>query len=63
MNHVLAVLLHETHRRWRIARAAGDAGYSTEAVVTIAVLVACALTALGIIVAAVILKSKHVDFG
>jgi hypothetical protein len=40
-----------------------EAGYSTEAVVVIALLVAMALVAIGIIAAKVISKAKSVDTG
>lgn len=49
--------------RTRLAqtRAEPDAGYSTEAVVVIALLVAMAITAVGIITAKVIAAANHIS--
>jgi hypothetical protein len=45
------------------ARAEPDAGYSTEAVIVIALLVAAAITVVGIITVKVIAKARSITFG
>ena len=49
--------------RLAIARAEPEAGYSTEAVIVIALLSAMAIVAVGIIAAKVIAKANSVDTG
>ncbi|WP_239406293.1 hypothetical protein [Frankia sp. Cj3] len=49
-------------RRWDAARAEPDAGYSTEATIIIALLVALAITVVGIISAKVIAKAHSISF-
>ena len=49
--------------RWQALRAESDAGYSTEAVIVTALLVALALAAVGIIVAKVIAKANSITTG
>ncbi len=59
----LTAVTAQLRRRWQALRATGDAGYSTEAVITIAVVAALALTVLGIIAAKVIAKANSIDLG
>jgi hypothetical protein len=63
MQQLLTILAEQIRHRWSILREGGDAGYSTEAVLTIAVLVAAALVVLGIIVAKVLAKAQAIDLG
>ena len=63
MNTVIAYLAAEIRRRARTLRATKDAGYSTETVVTIAVLVGAALVVLGIIVTKVTAKANSINLG
>lgn len=49
--------------RLAIARAEPEAGYSTEAVIVIALLAAMAIAAVGIIAAKVLAKANSVDTG
>jgi len=63
MNIVIAYLTAEIRRRATTLRATGDAGYATETVVTIAVLVAAAAVVLGIIVAKVTAKANSINLG
>lgn len=49
--------------RWRRLTGHGDAGYSTEAVVVISMLVAAALIIVGAIVAKAVTKAESIDFG
>jgi hypothetical protein len=44
-------------------RRAGDAGYSTEAVIVVALMVAAAITVVGIIVAKVTTRATNIDLG
>ena len=59
------ILLLETQLRSRlqVMRAEPEAGYSTEAVVVIALLVAMAITAVGIIAAKVISTAHNISTG
>jgi hypothetical protein len=50
-------------RRVRLLRERPEAGYSTEAVVITALLVAGAITAVGLIVAKVTAKARSIDLG
>jgi hypothetical protein len=52
-----------TRPRARRAPAHGDAGYTTEAVVVIALMVAVALTAVGILTARILAKVNSIDLG
>jgi len=63
MNTVILCLTAEIRRRVKALRATGDAGYSTETVVTIAVLVGAALVVLGIIVTKVTAKANSINLG
>lgn len=57
----IARMISMLRARLAVARAEPDAGYSTEAVVVIALLVAMAVTALGIIAAKVISAANHIS--
>lgn len=59
----LRQLLIVVRGRLRQLRAASQAGYSTEAVVVIALLVAMAVTAVGIIAAKVISSAHNISTG
>jgi len=63
MDTLLSHLLAEIRRRARLLSASGDAGYSVEAVVVIAFLVAAALAVLAIIVAKVTAKANSINLG
>ena len=60
-------IIHQVIRflrdRLAVARAEPEAGYSTEAVIVIALLAAMAITAVGIIAAKVVAKANSVDTG
>lgn len=60
-------IIHQVVRflrdRLEVARAEPEAGYSTEAVIVIALLAAMAITAVGIIAAKVVAKANSVDTG
>ena len=60
-------ILHQVMRflrdRLTVARAEPEAGYSTEAVIVIALLAAMAIAAVGIIATKVIAKANSVDTG
>ena len=58
---IIRQLLHTLAVRWQELRADPEAGYSTEAVVVTALLVALALTAVGIIVAKVISSANNIS--
>jgi hypothetical protein len=60
---LFAYLTSEVRRRWHTVRGTRDGGYSTEAVVVTAVLVALAIVVLGIIGAKVIAKATGIDLG
>jgi hypothetical protein len=49
--------------RWQLLRAQPEAGYSTEAVVVIALLVVMAIAAVGIIAAKVLSKANSISTG
>jgi hypothetical protein len=57
----LAVLAETLRQRWRQLREQPDAGYSTEAVVITALLVAAALAAVAIITAKVLDRARSID--
>lgn len=57
--HVFRIL----RDRLAVARAESEAGYSTEAVVVIALLVAMAVAAVGVITAKVLTKANGIDTG
>jgi hypothetical protein len=59
LRHLLRLIQH----RWQILRAEPEAGYSTEAVVVIALLVAMAIAAVAIIAAKVISKANNISTG
>lgn len=63
MYELVLAVAQATRYRWRQVRQTGDAGYSTEAVLATALLVACALVVLGIIAAKVVAKAKSIDLG
>lgn len=56
-------LIRSLRERLAVARAQPEAGYSTEAVVVIALLVAVAVAAVGIIGAKVLSKANGIDTG
>ena len=56
-------LIRSLRERLAVARAQPEAGYSTEAVVVIALLVAVAVAAVGIIGAKVLTKANGIDTG
>jgi hypothetical protein len=58
---LLTYLTGEIRRRWRILQATKDGGYSTEAVVVTAVLVALALVVLGIVAVKVTTKANSIN--
>jgi hypothetical protein len=60
---LLAYLAAEIRHRWRIVRDTRDGGYSTEAVLVTALLVAMALVVIGIIVAKVTSKANNINLG
>lgn len=60
---VIAQLIARLRDRLQMLRAEPEAGYSTEAVVVIALLVAMAITAVGIIAAKVIAAAYHISTG
>jgi hypothetical protein len=60
---LLAHLTAEIRRRWRTVRDTRDGGYSTEAVLVTALLVAMALVVIGIIVAKVTSKANDINLG
>jgi hypothetical protein len=60
----LTIVRHVFHvlaARWQASRAEPDAGYTTETVVVTALLVALALTAVGIIVAKVVSAANGIS--
>ena len=61
--HAVAQLIGALRQRLRVLRAQPEAGYSTEAVVVIALLVAMAITAVGIIAAKVISSAHNISTG
>lgn len=58
---LLSCLTTELRRRWRTLRATNDAGYATETVVVVALLVAVAITVLGIIADKVVDKANGIN--
>jgi hypothetical protein len=60
---VLRQLFALLHNRWQTLRAQPEDGYSTEAVIVTALLVALALTAVGIIAAKVISTANNISTG
>lgn len=60
---LLVYLTRQLRHRWHTVRATRDAGYSTEAVVVTAVLVALALLVLGIIAGKVVAKATDINLG
>lgn len=60
---VIAQLIARLRGRLQMLREEPEAGYSTEAVVVIALLVAMAITAVGIIAAKVIAAAHHISTG
>jgi hypothetical protein len=60
---LLAYLTAEVRHRWRAVRDTKDGGYSTEAVLVTALLVAMALVVIGIIVAKVTSKANNINLG
>lgn len=56
-------LIAQLRGRLQTLRAEPEAGYSTEAVVVIALLVAMAITAVGVIAAKVIATAHHISTG
>jgi hypothetical protein len=59
LRHLFAML----STRWQLLRAQPEAGYSTEAVVVIALLVVMAIAAVGIIAAKVLSKANNISTG
>lgn len=60
---VIRVIVHTLRARLTEVRAAPDAGYSTEAVVITALLVALAIAAVAIIAAKVLAKANSITTG
>jgi hypothetical protein len=58
---IIRQLFHTLAVRWQELRADPEAGYTTETVVVTALLVALALTAVGIIVAKVISSANNIS--
>jgi hypothetical protein len=58
---LLNILASEVHYRWRTVRDANDGGYSTETVVVTALLIALAITVLGIIAVKVVHKANSIN--
>ena len=58
---IIRQLLESLTVRWKALRADPEAGYTTETVVVTALLVALALTAVGIIVAKVIASANNIS--
>ena len=58
---LIAWIAAEIRRRWRLARACGDAGYITEAVLVTALLVALAVLVVAIIAAKVLKKANGIE--
>jgi hypothetical protein len=61
--NIIRQLIAALHSRLEVIRAEPEAGYSTEAVVVIALLVAMAITAVGIIAAKVISTAHNISTG
>jgi hypothetical protein len=60
---IVVHLIRSLRERLAVARAQPEAGYSTEAVVVIALLVAVAVAAVGIIGAKVLTKANGINTG
>jgi hypothetical protein len=60
---VLHYLVGMLRTRWQLLRAEPEAGYSTEAVVVIALLVVMAIAAVAIIAAKVLAKANSISTG
>lgn len=60
---LIAYLASQARHRWQTVRDTRDGGYSTEAVVVTAVLVALALAVLAIIAAKVVAKAGSINLG
>lgn len=60
---VLSYLVAELRRRWETVRERPDAGYTTEQIIGIALMVAVGVTVLGIIGTKVLAKASGVDLG
>lgn len=56
-------LINEIRRRWRVLKDSGDAGYTTETVIAIALLAALAIAVLAIIGAKVLAKADSINLG
>ncbi len=61
--NIIRHLIAQLRSRLQVLRAEPEAGYSTEAVVVIALLVAMAITAVGIIAAKVISTAHNISTG
>lgn len=58
---LLSYLIAEITYRWRALRADRDDGYSTEAVIVTAILVAAAITVMGTIGAKVVARANSIN--
>jgi hypothetical protein len=61
MSALVSYLAAELRHRWRVVRATKDGGYSTEAVLVTALLVALAVLVIGIIAVKVIGKANSIN--
>lgn len=60
-NFIISYLVGEVRRRWRIAKATKDAGYTTETVITIAILATLALAVVAAIALKVSTKAENIN--
>jgi hypothetical protein len=60
---IIRLFIRALLQRWQVLRAEPEAGYSTEAVVVIALLVAMAVAAVAIIAAKVLSKANSISTG
>ena len=60
-NFIIGYLVGEVRRRWQIAKATKDAGYTTETVITIAILAALALAVVAAIALKVSTKANNIN--
>jgi hypothetical protein len=60
---IIGFLVSEIRRRWQILRESSDAGYTTETVVTVAILAALALAVIAAIALKVTNKANSINLG
>jgi len=60
-NFIISYLVGEIRHRWRIVRATKDAGYTTETVITIAILATLALAVVAAIALKVSTKANNIN--